>query len=103
MNIRDWLYAKDHCKSIDMVINNGRLGEVYNVGRYNERNNIAIVKTVIDYINQNVDSEVTENLIKYVTDRKGHNLRYGVDSTKIKEELGWYSKATFQVEIVKTI
>lgn len=103
MNIRDWLYVEDYCKAIDMVINNGRLGEVYNVGGHNERTNIAIVKTVIDYINGNVDKEVTENLIKYVTDRKGHDLRNGIDPTKIKEELGWYPETTFEVEIKKTI
>lgn len=84
MNIRDWLFVEDHCKAIDMVINGGRLGEVYNIGGHNERTNITIVKTVIDYINQNVDKEVTENLIKYVEDRKGHDLRYGIDPNKIK-------------------
>lgn len=103
MNIRDWLYVEDHCKAIDMVINNGRLGEVYNVGGHNERTNITIVKTVINYINENVDKEVTENLIKYVADRKGHDLRYGIDPTKIKEELGWYPETSFEVGIVKTI
>lgn len=103
MNIRDWLYVEDHCKAIDMVINNGKLGEVYNVGGHNERTNIQIVKTVINYLNENVDKEVTENLIKYVEDRKGHDLRYGIDPNKIKEELGWYPETTFEVGIVKTI
>lgn len=103
MNIRDWLYVEDHCKAIDMVINNGRLGEVYNLGGHNERTNITIVKTVINYINEHIDKEVTENLIKYVTDRKGHDLRYGIDPTKIKEELGWYPETSFEVGIVKTI
>jgi len=103
MNVRDWLYVEDHCKAIDMVINNGKLGEVYNVGGHNERTNIIIVKTVINYINQNVDKEVTENLIKYVLDRKGHDLRYGIDPTKIREELGWYPETNFEVGIEKTI
>ena len=103
LNIRDWLYVEDHCKAIDMVINNGRLGEVYNVGGHNERTNIAIVKTVIDYINKNVDTEVTEALITYVEDRKGHDRRYGIDPTKIREELGWYPETSFEVGIVKTI
>jgi dTDP-glucose 4,6-dehydratase len=103
MNIRDWLYVDDHCKAIDMVINGGKVGEVYNIGGHNERNNITIVKTVIDYINKNVDKEVTEDLIKYVEDRKGHDRRYGIDPTKIKEELGWYPETTFEVGIVKTI
>lgn len=103
MNIRDWLFVEDHCKAIDMVINNGRLGEVYNVGGHNERTNIQIVDTVIDYINKNVDSEVTENLKKFVEDRKGHDRRYGIAPDKIKEELGWYPETTFEVGIVKTI
>jgi len=69
MNIRDWLYVEDHCKAIDMVLTKGTLGQVYNVGGHNERTNIDIVKTVISYLNENVDKEVTENLIKYVEDR----------------------------------
>lgn len=103
MNIRDWLYVEDHCKAIDMVINNGRLGEVYNVGGHNERTNIHIVKTVIAYINETVDREVTENLIKYVEDRKGHDRRYGIDPTKIKEELGWEPETPYEEGIKLTI
>lgn len=103
MNIRDWLYVEDHCKAIDMVLTKGTLGQVYNVGGHNERTNIDIVKTVISYLNENVDKEVTENLIKHVEDRKGHDRRYGIDPTKIKEELGWYPETTFEVGIVKTI
>jgi dTDP-glucose 4,6-dehydratase len=103
LNVRDWLYVEDHCKAIDMVINSGILGQAYNIGGHNERTNIQIVKTVIEYINENVDKEVTENLIKYVEDRKGHDKRYGIDPTKIKEELGWYPETTFEVGIGKTI
>jgi dTDP-glucose 4,6-dehydratase len=103
MNIRDWLYVDDHCKAIDMVINSGKLGEVYNIGGHNERTNIYIVKTIIDYINKNVDNTVTENLVKYVEDRKGHDRRYGIEPTKIKEELDWYPETTFEVGIQKTI
>ena len=103
MNIRDWLYVEDHCKAIDMVINGGRVGEVYNVGGHNERTNMQIVKTVINYINENVDKEITEKLITYVEDRKGHDKRYGIDPAKIKEELGWYPETTFEVGIKKTI
>ena len=88
LNIRDWLFVEDHAKAIDMVINGGRLGEVYNVGGHNERTNIQIVKTVIEYINENVDKSVTEDLIKYVEDRKGHDRRYGIAPDKIKAELG---------------
>ena len=103
MNIRDWLYVEDHCKAIDMVINGGILGEVYNIGGHNERANIQIVKTIISYLNENVDKEITEKLISYVEDRLGHDKRYGIDPTKIKEELGWYPETTFEVGIKKTI
>ncbi len=102
-NIRDWLYVEDHCSAIDMVLHNGRLGEVYNIGGHNERENIQIVKTVIGYLNENVDSSITEALIKYVEDRKGHDRRYGIDPEKIKNELGWYPETTFEVGIKKTI
>lgn len=103
LNVRDWLYVEDHCKAIDMVVNNGKLGEVYNVGGHNERTNIQIVKTVIAYLNESVDKEITEALIKYVEDRKGHDRRYGIDPEKIKNELGWYPETTFEVGIKKTI
>lgn len=103
MNIRDWLFVDDHTKAIDMVINGGRLGEVYNVDGHNERTNIQIVKTVIAYINENVDKTITKNIIKYVEDRKGHDRRYGIAPDKIKEELGCYPETTFEVGIKKTI
>lgn len=103
LNVRDWLFVEDHCKAIDMVIRQGVLGEVYNVGGHNERTNIQIVKEVIEYINENVDKEVTENLIKYVEDRKGHDRRYGIAPDKIKADLGWYPETTFEVGIKKTI
>ena len=103
LNIRDWLYVEDHAKAIDMVINSGRIGEVYNVGGHNERANLQIVDTIIKYINENVDIKVTKSLKKFVEDRKGHDRRYGIDPTKIKKELGWYPETTFEVGIVKTI
>ncbi|MFL0247314.1 dTDP-glucose 4,6-dehydratase [Candidatus Clostridium stratigraminis] len=103
LNIRDWLYVVDHCRAIDMVIRKGSLGEVYNIGGHNERTNIYIVKTIIEYINKNVDSEVSEDLIKYVRDRLGHDKRYAIDPTKIKEELGWFPETTFEDGIRKTI
>jgi dTDP-glucose 4,6-dehydratase len=103
LNIRDWLYVEDHCKAIDMVVRDGKPGQVYNVGGHNERTNIQIVKTVIAYLNENVDNTITESLIKYVEDRKGHDRRYGIDPTKIKNDLGWYPETTFEVGIVKTI
>lgn len=103
MNIRDWLFVEDHAKAIDMVINNGRAGEVYNVGGHNERTNIQIVKTVIAYINENLDQDVTENLIKFVKDRKGHDKRYGIAPDKIRKELGWHPETVFESGIKKTI
>jgi dTDP-glucose 4,6-dehydratase len=103
MNIRDWLFVEDHVKAIDMVINNGRIGEIYNIGGHNERTNIQIVKTVISYINENVDKNVSESLIKYVEDRKGHDRRYGIAPDKIKKELVWYPETTFEIGIKQTI
>lgn len=102
-NIRDWLYVEDHCSAIDMVLHKGRPGEVYNVGGHNERENIQIVKTIIGYLREHVDSTIDESLIKYVEDRKGHDRRYGIDPEKIKRELGWYPGTTFEVGIEKTI
>lgn len=103
LNVRDWLYVEDHCKAIDMVIANGRIGEIYNIGGHNERKNIEIVKTVIKYINKHYDSTITEVLIKYVEDRKGHDRRYAIDPNKIKDELGWYPETCFEDGIEKTI
>ena len=103
LNIRDWLYVDDHAKAIDMVINDGKVGEVYNVGGHNERTNLQIIDTVIGYIHENVDERVTEKLKTFVEDRKGHDRRYGIAPDKIKEDLGWYPETTFEVGIVKTI
>lgn len=103
MQVRDWLYVDDHCKAIDMVIRNGADGCVYNVGGHNERPNIFIVKTIIQYIKENVDESVGEHMIKHVTDRKGHDRRYGIDPQKIKDELGWYPETCFEVGIKKTL
>lgn len=103
LNIRDWLFVEDHCKAIDMVINGGKIGEVYNVGGHNERTNITIVKTIINQIKNTVDDSVSEDLIKFVEDRKGHDRRYGIDPQKIKNDLGWYPETTFDVGIKKTI
>ena len=75
MNIRDWLFVEDHAKAIDMVINEGRVGEVYDVGGHIERTNVQIVKTVIEYLNEIVDKKITKTLIKYVEDIKGFDRR----------------------------
>ena len=103
MNVRDWLYVEDHCKAIDMVLRDGVQGEVYNVGGHNERPNITIVKTILAYVHDHVDEAVSEKLITYVEDRKGHDRRYGIDPQKIKDALGWYPETTFEVGIAKTI
>ena len=103
MQIRDWLYVDDHCKAIDMVLRDGVLGEVYNVGGHNERTNIFIVKTIIEYIKEHVDETVGEHMITHVTDRKGHDRRYGIDPQKIKDTLGWYPETPFEVGIKKTL
>ena len=103
-NVRDWLYVEDHCKAIDMVIDGGVLGEVYNVGGHNERPNLTIVKTIIAETAKAVDDPaITEDLIKHVTDRKGHDRRYGIDPEKIKRDLGWEPETAFEDGIVKTI
>ena len=79
------------------------MGEVYNVGGHNERPNIVIVKTILEYVKENVDPAVGEHMMKHVADRKGHDRRYGIDPEKIKRDLGWYPETTFEVGIKKTI
>ena len=103
MQVRDWLYVEDHCKAIDLVLQKGRSGEVYNVGGHNEQPNIAIVKSIIAYVSEKVDPSIDESLIKHVTDRKGHDRRYGIDPSKIREELGWEPETMFAEGIKKTI
>lgn len=96
-NIRDWLYVEDHCKAIDLIIHNGRVGEVYNIGGHNEMKNIDIVKIIIKELGKD------ESLIKFVEDRKGHDRRYAIDPTKIHNELGWLPETMFADGIQKTI
>ena len=124
-NVRDWLYVEDHCKAIDLVVRQGKEGEVYNVGGHNEKQNIEIVKLTISTIHQmmtdhpeyrkvlkkkelNEQKEISidwinESLITFVKDRLGHDQRYAIDPTKITNELGWYPETKFEVGIVKTI
>ncbi len=97
LNVRDWLYVEDHCKAIDLIIHNGRVGEVYNIGGHNEMKNIDIVKLICKYLDK------PESLIIYVTDRKGHDMRYAIDPTKIHTELGWLPETKFSDGIKKTI
>lgn len=125
LNVRDWLYVEDHCKAIDLVINNGRDGCIYNVGGHNEQRNIDIVKLIIDIVHrtmksrpefrvllkrQELDAEgktdiswINYDLITFVKDRLGHDLRYAIDPTKIKNDLGWYPETTFAKGIEKTV
>lgn len=104
LNVRDWLYVEDHCKAIDLVASSGKLGEVYNIGGHNERPNIFIVKKIIEEVSAATgDPEISEALISYVEDRKGHDRRYGIAPDKIKEDLGWEPETAFEVGIVKTI
>ncbi|MFR0001629.1 MAG: dTDP-glucose 4,6-dehydratase [Intestinibacter bartlettii] len=108
-NIRDWLYVEDHAKAIDMVINKGRLGQIYNIGGHNEKQNIEIVNIIIDTLNQILDENdvrkkyISDKLIKYVKDRKGHDRRYAIDPSKIKDEIGWYPETCFEEGIKRTI
>ncbi len=97
LNVRDWLYVEDHCKAIDLIIHKGRVGEVYNIGGHNEMRNIDIVKLICKHLNK------SESLITYVTDRKGHDMRYAIDPTKIHSELGWLPETRFADGLKKTI
>lgn len=97
LNVRDWLYVEDHCRAIDLIIHNGRIGEVYNVGGHNEMKNIDIVKLICDYLGK------PYSLITHVADRKGHDMRYAIDPTKIHNELGWLPETKFADGIKKTI
>ena len=108
-NVRDWLYVMDHAKGIDMVMNQGRLGERYNIGGHNEKQNIEIIKIILETLIELLPESderrknVSEELITYVTDRKGHDRRYAIAPDKIKEETGWYPETMFKDGIRLTI
>lgn len=97
MNVRDWIYVEDHCEAIHLILTEGRSGEVYNIGASNEMPNIKIVKLILSYLRKD------ESLITFVKDRPGHDRRYAIDSSKIKTELGWKPKHSFEGAIHKTI
>ena len=104
--IRDWLYVKDHCSAIRLVLEAGRVGEVYNIGGCNEKPNIEIVHTVcalLDELRPRIDGKPYREQIAYVTDRPGHDRRYAIDATKIEHELGWKPAETFETGIRKTV
>jgi len=96
-NVRDWLHVYDHCVAIDLILRNGRVGEVYNIGGHNERTNLDVVKTILKELHK------PESLITYVTDRAGHDLRYAIDPTKMEQELGWKPLYNFDTGIKQTI
>ena len=97
MNVRDWLYVEDHCAAIDLILQNGKCGEVYNIGGHNEMRNIDIVKTILAILGK------TERLITYVADRKGHDMRYAIDPAFIHKELGWLPSTKFEDGIRRTV
>lgn len=96
-NVRDWLYVEDHCRAIDMILENGKVGEVYNIGGHNERSNLDVVKTILKQLGK------PESLITFVGNRKGHDLRYAIDPSKIHGELGWMPETKFDDGICQTI
>lgn len=97
LNVRDWLHVEDHCRAIDLVLHEGRVGEVYNVGGHNEKTNIEVVKAILKQLDK------PESLIKYVDDRLGHDRRYAIDPTKLQTELGWEPKYNFETGLKDTI
>ena len=96
-NVRDWLHVEDHCEAIDLILQNGRVGEVYNIGGHNERTNLQVVKTILKALDK------PESLIKFVTDRPGHDRRYAIAPTKMETELGWKPKYVFDTGMAQTI
>ena len=97
INVRDWLYVEDHCRAIDLILEKGKVGQVYNIGGHNEMRNIDIVKKILAILGK------PESLITYVTDRKGHDMRYAIDPTFIHKELGWLPETKFDDGIQKTV
>lgn len=97
INVRDWLYVEDHCRAIDLILEKGKVGNVYNIGGHNEMKNIDIVKKILEFLGK------PESLITYVTDRKGHDMRYAIDPAFIHYELGWLPETKFEDGIEKTI
>ncbi len=105
-NIRDWLYVLDHCRAIDLIFHTGVAGQTYNVGGRNERNNITIVKTICEILDERkprADGKKYADLITFVADRAGHDFRYAIDATKLENELGWRAEENFDTGILKTV
>ncbi len=104
-NVRDWLFVNDHARAIDVIFHKGKLGETYNIGGFNEWKNIDLIKVMIKTVDRLLEREegASDKLITYVTDRAGHDLRYAIDSTKLKNELGWEPSLQFEEGIEKTV
>ena len=104
-NVRDWLFVDDHARAIDVIFHDGKLGETYNIGGFNEWKNIDLIKVIIKTVDRLLGREkgASDNLITYVTDRAGHDLRYAIDSSKLKDELGWQPSLQFEEGIEKTV
>lgn len=104
-NVRDWLYVDDHARAIDVIFHKGKNGDTYNIGGFNEWKNIDLIKVIINTVDNLLEREegASEKLITYVTDRAGHDLRYAIDSTKLKDELGWEPSLQFEEGIEKTV
>lgn len=106
INVRDWLYVLDHCKAVDLIFHRGRAGETYNIGGRNERNNLQIVRRICEILDKRrprANGRPYAELITFVQDRPGHDLRYAIDATKLETELGWRAEETFDTGIVKTV
>lgn len=103
LHVRDWLYVDDHCRALEGVLDRGVNGEVYNIGGHNERTNIDVVRAIITWFSQHADPAISEELITYVDDRKGHDRRYAMDASKIREELGWLPAIPFEEGLASTI
>ncbi|QTA38633.1 dTDP-glucose 4,6-dehydratase [Thermosipho ferrireducens] len=102
--IRDWIFVKDHCRAVDVVFEKGKVGEIYNIGGHNEKENIYIVKKIIEILREKTgDEKINERLIRHVKDRPGHDRRYGIDPTKIQKELGWEPQIMFDKGIEMTV
>ena len=104
-NVRDWLYVEDHARAIDLIFHEGKMGDTYNIGGFNEWKNIDLIKVLIKTVDRQLGRPdgSSERLITYVTDRAGHDLRYAIDSSKLKNELGWEPSLQFEEGIEKTV